>query len=194
MLDADPIRQFDAWFQRALSEGLKEPTAMTLATASAAGEPSARTVLLKGFDHNGFVFFTNYESQKGRELTENPRAALVFFWAELERQVRISGEVSHTSSEESDAYFRTRGTGSQISAVVSRQSEAIASREVLERAWSELMEEYPNGNIPRPERWGGFRLRATMLEFWQARPNRLHDRIRYRLQADGSWRIERLAP
>lgn len=192
-IDPDPFLQFAEWYREALSAGLKEPTAMTLATASADGEPSARMVLLKGFDDRGFLFFTNYESRKGRDLTENPRAALVFYWAELERQVRISGDVERTSAEESDDYFESRGFGSRISAATSRQSSVISSRAELERAWQELRARCADGRVPRPAEWGGFRLRPAWIEFWQSRPDRLHDRLRYRA-ANGSWSLERLAP
>ncbi|MGH9668170.1 MAG: pyridoxamine 5'-phosphate oxidase, partial [Bryobacteraceae bacterium] len=149
---------------------------------------------LKGFDNRGFVFFTNYLSRKGRDLAENPRAALVFFWTELERQVRISGGVSRTSGGESDAYFDSRGIGSRISAAASPQSSVIASRALLEHSWQELHARYQNGGVQRPPHWGGFRLRPTSMEFWQGRADRLHDRIRYRLTPDGVWVAERLAP
>jgi pyridoxamine 5'-phosphate oxidase len=194
LVDPDPIQQFDAWYRLAFSAGLKEPTAMTLATASAEGEPSARMVLLKSFDERGFVFFTNYLSRKGHDLAENPRAALVFYWAELERQVRVPGRVTRTSEVESDLYFSSRAVGSRISAAASQQSSIISSRADLERSWQEQHARYEPGGVPRPEHWGGFRLHPSSIEFWQGRENRLHDRIRYRLTAENVWVVERLAP
>ncbi|HWP47416.1 MAG TPA: pyridoxamine 5'-phosphate oxidase [Candidatus Limnocylindrales bacterium] len=193
-LDPDPFKQFSKWFQQALEAQLLLPDAMTLATATREGKPSARIVLLRGFDERGFVFYTNYESQKGQELAENPYAALVFYWAELERQVRITGQVQKVTREESENYFRSRPLESRLSAWASRQSQVIPSREVLESKVEQLRAEFPNGNIPLPPDWGGFRLVPQTIEFWQGRPNRLHDRFRYTRQPDNSWLIERLAP
>jgi pyridoxamine 5'-phosphate oxidase len=193
-VDSDPFKQFQAWFSDALGANLIEPNAMTLATATKDGKPSARTVLLKGFDERGFVFYTNYESRKGQELAENPWAALVFLWAELERQVRIEGRVEKCSALESDTYFRSRPLGSRLSATLSQQSQVISSREVLEHRLQELLVENANQEVSRPPYWGGYRLSPMSIEFWQGRPNRLHDRLRYRLLNDGSWLIERLSP
>jgi pyridoxamine 5'-phosphate oxidase len=193
-LDADPIIQFEKWLQQALAANLTEPTAMTLATADREGRPSARIVLLKGVDGRGFTFFTNYESRKGGELTENPNAALVLFWAELERQVCIAGTVSKVSREESAKYFNSRPKGSRLAAWVSSQSEAIANREVLETRANELQAKYPGEEVPLPPYWGGYCLAPTRIEFWQGRPNRLHDRFQYLRQPDGQWKIERLSP
>jgi len=193
-VDSDPFKQFRVWFSDALAANLIEPNAMTLATATRDGKPSARTVLLKGFDERGVVFYTNYESRKGQELAENPWAALVFLWAELERQVRIEGWVEKCSAVESDTYFHSRPLGSRLSACISRQSQVISSREILEHRLEELMAENANGDIPRPPYWGGYRLNPTSFEFWQGRPSRLHDRLRYRLLNDGNWLIERLSP
>jgi pyridoxamine 5'-phosphate oxidase len=193
-LDPDPFKQFDSWFQQALAAGLPEPNAMTLATATPDGKPSARVVLLKGFDERGFVFFTNYESQKGRELSANPLAALVCYWVELERQVRISGRVSKVSGEESEAYFRSRPLGSQLGAWASRQSEVVAGRKSLEDTLEQLTQEYETKPVPVPPNWGGYRVAPETIEFWQGRPNRLHDRLRYTLQSNSQWLIERLAP
>jgi pyridoxamine 5'-phosphate oxidase len=190
---SDPVEQFRRWFEDVLSADLPEPTAMTLATASASGRPSARMVLLKGFDERGFVFYTSYESRKGRELDENPRAALVFWWPELERQVRIEGRVERLTAAESDAYFRSRPPGSQLAALVSRQSRVVPSREELERQLRELEEEYRGREIPRPPYWGGYRVVPEIMEFWAGRENRMHDRLRYRRSA-GRWILERLAP
>jgi pyridoxamine 5'-phosphate oxidase len=193
-LDADPIIQFEKWLQQALAANLTEPTAMTLATADREGRPSARIVLLKGVDGRGFTFFTNYESRKGGELTENPNAALVLFWVELERQVCIAGTVSKVSREESAKYFNSRPKGSRLAAWVSSQSEAIANREVLETRANELQAKYPGEEVPLPPYWGGYCLAPTRIEFWQGRPNRLHDRFQYLRQPDGQWKIERLSP
>jgi pyridoxamine 5'-phosphate oxidase len=192
-VDADPVVQFGRWFEQAEQAGLLEPTAMTLATATPDGRPSARMVLLRGFDERGFCFYTNYESRKGVELAANPRAALVFWWGELERQVRIEGPVAPTSRAESEAYFRSRPPGSQLSAAASPQSRVIQDRAVLERRVAELAADSADGQVPLPDFWGGYRLTHEVVEFWQGRPNRLHDRLRYRRAGDG-WKIERLAP
>lgn len=189
---ADPFAQFKTWFDAALAANLPEPNAMTVATANADGAPSARIVLLKGFDERGFVFYTNYTSRKGQELAANPRAALIFYWAELERQVRIEGHVEQTSAAESDAYFASRPQGSRLGAWVSPQSQVIAEREVLDQRQHELEQTYAD-DVPRPPHWGGFLVVPHTVEFWQGRPSRLHDRLRYSL-ANGTWQIERLAP
>ncbi len=190
----DPIRQFLVWFEDAADGGVAESNAMALATASPDGRPSVRMVLLRGVDARGFAFFTNYESRKARELEANPQAALVFFWHGLERQVRVEGRVERVSCEESDRYFQSRPAGARIGAWCSPQSEVIASREVLERAYREFETLYEGGNVPRPANWGGYRLLPESIEFWQGRPNRLHDRLRYTRLPLGDWRIERLAP
>jgi len=190
----DAIAQFAKWFQQAVDADLKEPNAMTLATLSPDGFPTARIVLLKHFDTNGFVFYTNYKSNKGQDLERNPRAALVFWWAELERQVRIEGTVEKISDRDSDDYFNSRPRDSQLGAWVSSQSEVIADRQVLEQKFSQLQQQYANKNIPRPPHWGGFRVIPANIEFWQGRPSRLHDRLRYRLLEGGDWLIERLSP
>jgi pyridoxamine 5'-phosphate oxidase len=179
-MDADPLRQFAAWFQEALKANLPEPNAMVLATATADGQPSARMVLLKVFDERGFTFHTNYEGRKSRELAANPQAALLFFWPELQRQVRIEGTVERLSESESDEYFRSRPLGSRLGAWASPQSEVISGRAVLEERVRETERRFPNGEIPRPQFWGGFRVRPLALEFWQGRADRLHDRLRYR--------------
>ena len=191
---ADPYDQFEKWWNDALKAGIVEVNAMTLATASPDGLPSARVVLLKGFDHRGFVFYSNYNSYKGRQLVENPRACLVFLWKELERQVRITGLVEKLAPEESDEYFTQRPKESQIGAWASPQSEVIRSREWLENVEKEFDNKFKGKSIPRPPHWGGYRVRPVTIEFWQGRPSRLHDRIQYSLQDDGNWQIERLAP
>ena len=192
-VDADPIRQFEAWFKQALDARLPEPNTMTLATVDARGYPSARIVLIKGVDERGFVFFTNYESRKGLDLAANPHASLLFYWIELERQVRVEGTVVKTAADESDAYFNSRPLGSRIGAWASDQSRPIESRALLEareKSFAERFGEHP----PRPPHWGGYRLVPDMIEFWQGRPSRLHDRILYTRQSGGEWRISRLSP
>lgn len=193
-LHPDPFRQFRAWFDAAVAAQPVNPDAMTLATATPDGRPSARMVLLKGFDERGFVFFTNYESRKGMELEANPRAALVFYWPAMERQVRVEGRVERTTATESDAYFHSRPWGSRLSTLASPQSRVIASRDVLEQRMAELLRQYPDHDIPRPEHWGGYRLIPTVIEFWQGQPNRLHDRLCYERREDGGWDVRRLAP
>jgi pyridoxamine 5'-phosphate oxidase len=190
----DPIEQFRKWFDDALAANLHEPTAMTLATASPEGHPSARIVLLKGFDERGFVFYTNHGGRKGKELEANPSCALVFYWGELERQVRVEGRVSRVSDEESDAYFASRPRGSQLGALASEQSRPIRDRGALERRLRELESEYEGRGVPRPPFWGGYRVEPEVIEFWQGRENRLHDRLLYRRSGDGGWNRERLQP
>jgi pyridoxamine 5'-phosphate oxidase len=189
----DPIQQFRSWFKAAEAAGVPEANAMTLATTTRGGRPSARMVLLKGVDERGFLFFTNYESRKGRELTRNPRAALIFYWREVHRQVRVTGRVSKLTAVESDAYFATRPVGSRVAAAASRQSTVIASRAVLEAKASSIAGRYPDTGPPRPINWGGYCVHPDEIEFWQRGPHRLHDRLRYR-KARGHWVLERLAP
>ena len=192
-VDRNPIKQFAKWYDEAIAAGIAEADAMTLATATTDGRPSARIVLLKDFDDRGFVFFTNYESRKAKDLAENPRACLVAYWLPVKRQVRIEGFVEQISDEESENYFQTRPLGSRIGAWASNQSDVVESRDVLDQRYAELSERYGE-NVPRPPHWGGYRIRPEVIEFWQGRDNRLHDRLRYRLQADGTWLIERLGP
>jgi pyridoxamine 5'-phosphate oxidase len=191
---ADPIAQLQRWLAEAAEADPHDFTSMVLATADRTGRPSARVVLLKGCDERGLVFYTNYESRKGRELAENPRAALVFYWPLFERQVRVEGTVERASREESEAYFHSRPRGSQISAAASRQSAVVSGREVLERAAAELAERLAGEEVPLPEFWGGYRLVPETVEFWQGRPDRLHDRLVYGRQGGGDWRLERLSP
>ena len=217
-LAADPLSQFDRWFHEAaevkgggsrlrafgiaIYKALQalfghrpvDPNAMALATADKDGRPSVRTVLLKGVDARGFIFFTNYDSRKGHDLADNPNAALVFYWADLERQVCVTGAVTKLSHEESEAYFKSRPRGARIAAWASQQSQAIADREWLEQRFKEMDAKYPSDDVPLPSYWGGYVLAPNRFEFWQGRPNRLHDRFSYTKQTDGSWRIERLSP
>jgi pyridoxamine 5'-phosphate oxidase len=192
--DPNPIEQFRIWFDEALATNLHEPNAMIVATATPDGRPSARVVLLKGFDERGFVFYTNYEGRKGQELEANPYAALLFYWGELERQVRLEGRVGRIPAEESDAYFAGRPRGSQLGAWTSEQSRPIKGRGALEKRLRELEAEYEGREVPRPPFWGGYRVEPETMEFWQGRENRLHDRLVYRRSEDGGWRRERLQP
>lgn len=193
-INPDPVVQFRKWFEEALDKGVMEPNAMTLATVSADGQPSARIVLLKDLDDSGFGFFTNYESQKGVELHANPSAALLFFWPELQRQVRVAGNVTKMTDEQSEAYFHSRPSGSQLAAIASPQSSEIADRDLLETRLAELERRYAGGvPIPKPGHWGGYRLKPNAIEFWQGGDNRLHDRLRY-ARDDAGWKIVRLAP
>ncbi|MGE5522060.1 MAG: pyridoxamine 5'-phosphate oxidase [Candidatus Dadabacteria bacterium] len=193
-VSANAIDQFSKWWDEAISSEIVEANAMSLATASNDGMPYARVVLLKGFDERGFMFYTNYKSIKGIQLDENPRACLLFYWKELERQVRIIGLVEKLSDEENDEYFHSRPEGSRIGAWTSPQSEVVENREWLDNRYRELSLKMTGGNIERPPHWGGYLVRPIIVEFWQGRPSRLHDRIQYSLQDDSSWKIERLAP
>jgi pyridoxamine 5'-phosphate oxidase len=190
----DPIAQFERWFREACDADVVEPNAMSLATAGTDGRPSLRTVLLKSYDARGFLFFTNLESRKAQQIAENPHVALLFAWLALERQVIVSGAAEKISSVEAFAYFATRPRGSQIGAWVSRQSSVISTRQVLEKAWEEMMRKFGAGQVPLPPTWGGYRVKPEQIEFWQGRANRLHDRFLYSRRDDGSWTIERLAP
>jgi pyridoxamine 5'-phosphate oxidase len=192
-VDHDPVVQFHVWFENAIDADLHEPNAMILATATGEGKPSARTVLLKGYDERGFVFYTNYEGRKAGELETNPECALLFYWGELERQVRVEGTVSRISEQESDAYFASRPRGSRLGAWASQQSRPVEHRSVLEERIRALEAEYEGREIPRPPFWGGYRVEPEEIEFWQGRESRLHDRLVYRRE-DGAWRMERLQP
>jgi pyridoxamine 5'-phosphate oxidase len=192
-VNPDPFKQFSVWLEDALAAKLPQPLGMALATATRDGRPSVRMVLLRGVSEKGFCFFTNYESRKARELQTNPRAALVFYWAELDRQVRVEGTIERLSAEESDAYFQTRPRGSQLGAWASPQSQIIPNRELLERTLEELTAKYAAGPVPRPAHWGGFRLVPEAIEFWAGGDNRLHDRLRY-VRHGLEWKVERLAP
>ncbi len=193
-LDPDPIFQFQKWFEQALTAKLLEPSAVTLATADHQGHPSARIVLLKAVDQRGFVFFTNYESRKGREIALNPHVALVCYWAELEREVLVAGEAEKVSREESTEYFAKRPRGSQLGAWVSRQSSVVADREFLEAELGRAEARFTGRDVGLPPFWGGYVIKPSRIEFWQGRPNRLHDRFQYSRQPDGSWQIDRLSP
>lgn len=193
-LDPDPIKQFGNWFTAAIELGIRDVNAMSLATAATDAKPSVRIVLLKGFDRDGFVFFTNYESEKGKQLDANPSAALGFYWIEMDRQIRISGDVEKTSREESERYFHSRPLASQLGAWASRQSEVIDARRILDARMAEMTERFADKPVPLPPHWGGYRLIPQTIEFWQGRANRLHDRFRYTRQPDGAWQIDRLAP
>ena len=193
-VEQNPVQQFKKWWDQAIASEILEPNAMTLATASSDGLPAARIVLLKDFDEKGFVFYTNYKSYKATQLAENPKACLVFHWKELERQVRIVGLVEKAPAEESDAYFASRPVGSRIGAWASPQSSVIQNREWIEAEFEKRKEQFADGNVPRPPHWGGYVVKPVIVEFWQGRFSRLHDRIQYTLQENGEWKIERLAP
>jgi len=194
-VNADPIKQFEQWLSEVRTTDQIEPTAMNIATATDAGGISSRMVLLKAVDSSGFSFFTNYESQKSQDLAANANAAICFWWSSLERQVRVQGEVVKVSEQESDKYFNSRPRGSRIGAIASQQSQVIASSEILEQQVESVASQYQDqDDIPRPEYWGGYRVKPSMIEFWQGRPSRLHDRIRYILDANDHWQIERLSP
>ena len=192
-VDRDPLKQFAKWYDDVRAAGISDADAMTLATATKDARPAARVVLLKSFDDSGFVFYTNYLSGKGQELDENPQACLLFYWSSFWRQVRIEGAVEKVSAAESEEYFQSRPLGSKLGAWASNQSEVVDSRDTLEARFAELEKRFGE-DVPRPTHWGGYRLRPNSIEFWQGRDNRLHDRLRYRLQDDGAWVIERLEP
>ncbi|CAN5476148.1 pyridoxamine 5'-phosphate oxidase [soil metagenome] len=193
-VDINAIKQFTAWWQDAINSSIDEVNAFTLATATAEGKPSARIVLLKGYDDHGFFFFTNYASNKGEQLAQNGKVAMVFFWKELERQIRIEGEVEKINETESDSYFNSRPKGSRLGAWASPQSKQIANREVIEANVLKYEQKYPGENVPRPKHWGGYRIKPNLIEFWQGRSSRLHDRLQYTLNEENNWKIERLAP
>ncbi len=193
-IDNDPMKQFARWWKQAVASELDEVNAMTLATASSDGFPSARVVLLKGVEKDGFVFFTNYNSYKGQQLAENPKACVVFFWKELERQVRITGLIEKIAGTDSDTYFFSRPEGSQIGAIASPQSQVIETREWLDEHYKLIKKKLKGNKIERPDHWGGYMLKPVIIEFWQGRTSRLHDRIQYTLEDNGNWKIERLAP
>jgi len=192
-LNEDPFTLFDSWFKEAVNSGINEPSAMALSTVGTDGYPQSRIVLLKGYSEEGFSFFTNYESQKGQALAVNPKASLLFFWPELQRQIRITGDVTKTSKEESDEYFQSRPRGSRLGAWTSAQSKVIQSRDLLAERYTDFDRKYSEGDIPKPPYWGGYRLKPLTFEFWQGRESRLHDRIYFR-QEDSSWKAARLAP
>ena len=193
-LNPDPFTQFDQWMRVAIDTEILEPNAMSLATATASGRPNLRTVLLKGFDQRGLVFYTNYESSKSRDMAENPRVALSFTWLPLERQIIITGSAQKISAAESVKYFLSRPRDSQIGAWASRQSEVISTRSVLETKFAEMKAKFMKGEVPLPDHWGGYRVAPETFEFWQGRPNRIHDRFRYQQQGEGGWKIDRLMP
>lgn len=192
-VDADPIKQFEAWWGQVMQSGIDEPNAMTLATSTTSGKPSARIVLLKAIKHNGFIFYSNYDSRKGQQIRDNPFVSLIFFWKELERQVRIEGGIRKISDEESDEYFSKRPLESRIGAWSSPQSEVIENRDILEKNVSDCTTRF-GSQIPRPPHWGGYIVDPTLIEFWQGRPGRLHDRLQYTVSEKLTWKIERLAP
>lgn len=193
-VDPDPLQQFQRWLAEALAAGLPEPNAMTLATVNQEGQPSVRAVLLKEYDAAGFVFYTNYQSAKAQQLAVHPQVALLFVWLELERQVRVEGVATKVTLAESAAYFQSRPRASQLGALASRQSQVVANREVLEQRFQALEQRYADAQVPMPPEWGGYRVEPRLLEFWQGRQSRLHDRLRYLRQVTGGWRLERLEP